>query len=102
MPTLDLDPDIFVLAAEMVCPWADSFLGYPCSLMTFVCVALSDAPHEEYFSAVLKPKDAPTYYPWYQDNPKPMMGTDEYVRQQNSRVFGLLLCAELVKDGFIP
>ncbi len=53
-----------------------------------------DIPENRYLTALLKPQFARSNMPWYWEGPH---GDTRF-----ARTLGLLLCAELVKDGFTP
>lgn len=48
----------------------------------------------DYFTALLRPSDVPAFSGWYGSSFDPL--------DRLARTLGLLLCAELVRDGFTP
>ena len=98
-----LDPKVFVKAAELI---ADSVESYACCALD-TAEDSSDGPHCIYFEDVLRPR----HLTECRDGDPLSLNTSAYVAwygptwidvNRHARVIGLLLCAELVKDGFEP
>jgi hypothetical protein len=103
MKSPSLDPKVFVKAAKLLA--TDDAVCFACCAIDMV--AGIDGPHTRYFEDVTRPRAASEChdetwdslsrcecFPWY--------GYDWETSNHHARVIGLLLCAELVKDGFKP
>lgn len=85
-----LDPKVFVKAAEYVAIEAEDFACCALDTVENSC----EGPHCLYFEDALRPREGEHHYAWY--------GLIIEPSNRHARVIGLLLCAELVKDGFEP
>ncbi len=102
-PLRDLKASVFTEAARRLVNET------PCNGCSpdYACLALSDALgvyrstddtlSHRYFEAVLKPEDAHPGGAWYTNG-----WLDYPCDDQIARSLGLLLCAELVRNGFVP
>lgn len=99
--TNPLDPAIFREAARLI---AEERERYACCALDRVSVEWgiplvgSDSPACTWFTKVLMPPDACPWCPWYAGYGPD--DTDEGDRM--ARTLGLLLCAELLEEGFSP
>jgi hypothetical protein len=97
-----VDPEVFIRAAEII---VNDGLGWGrgcCSALSKVLDPVKvplDSSHHHYFEALLRPIDSWKAW-WYEesvhDAPEDMASCDQ------ARTLGLLLCAELAREGFIP
>jgi hypothetical protein len=95
-----MDPTVFERAAELVASREPSYLNCCCYALDDVGDErrINTLSHEELFEAVLKPEGAYAY--WYhgmsyRDGPE----TTEH-QTRTARVLGLLLVAELAREGW--
>ncbi len=88
--TRGVKASVFVEAARLM---AEGDEQYACHA---ICLAVHgphrshyQPPERSFFETLLCPPDCDKGYPWY--------GSDDM-----ARTLGLLLCAELVREGFVP
>jgi hypothetical protein len=100
---LGVSPEVFEEASRRI---AEGEFEFACvALRDLQCWSGASPAHEDYFVALLRPPQA--NYAWYiareeayaYNSPE-----DCYVRERvrQARVLGLLLCALLAREGFIP
>lgn len=100
-PRIKLNPDVFLFAAESLDVRRSSG----------ACIHISDAAsalgiehsyqdnkYIDYFSRVLQPEGTCASSCWYRSGPL----EETYEDTIRARIYGLLLCAVLVREGYQP
>ncbi len=90
-PTPGVDPEKLVVAAMAIAE-VDPYVEFCCNALDNMRAYQEKA----FFDAILNPHNG--HYAWYSDH---VSGTPTS-KEVNQRVLGLLLCAQLAREGFMP